>query len=398
MAAVAVSAVGRSTDNVTLVAEGTRKYGQALRELQRALWDPRLMCLDETLAACSALVLYELLECTANNMQAWASHAQGVARLMEARGPDSWSSPLAHTIFKNMRHSVVRLRSGSPELKADFALQMIHDLQSRVVSVLMKPEWQSGPWKEHVKSPDQQLYDVGIALTGILARAYTTKSISDNSTFAWERAALVQECQDLDGKLDDWFGQLSEDIPTPHYWPEFSRMETPSNNSTADIVFPVSFHFPNIYVAKLLIDYWAISIMLHSTIKLLYQSLAGVFKPNRPEHPADDQGARAKAILSPGYDAPLRKKIADPTLLKSLGKNIAQSMEYCLSNDMGILGPQWALFGLRVALQTYRYGPPSKELQWLQAIHDRISDQKGLRYSRILAASGWQDAMLNWGY
>lgn len=41
-------------------------------------------------------------------MQAWNSHAQGVTRLMEARGPDSWDSPLAQMILKIMRHAVVQ--------------------------------------------------------------------------------------------------------------------------------------------------------------------------------------------------------------------------------------------------------------------------------------------------
>ncbi|KAI4103802.1 MAG: hypothetical protein L6R37_003605, partial [Teloschistes peruensis] len=339
-----------------------------------------------------------LLECTENNMQAWNSHAQGVARLMEARGPDSWDSPLAQMIFKIMRHAVVQ--SAVIELFkviADCGPQMIHDIQKRKLSVLTEPEWQMRPWKNHVKNPDQQLYDVGIDLTRIIASTNTTKSINDSGTFALERAALIEECQNLDARLDGWFQQLNEDIPTPHYWPEFSTMGGSSDNSDPDMAFPVSFHFPNIYVAKLLTDYWAISIILHSTIKLLYQSLAGQTKAHRPEHPADDQGARARAILPPGCSIPFRKKVADPKLLKSLASNIAQSMEYFLSKDMGILGPQWALFGLRVALQTYRYGPPSKELRWLQSIHDRISDEKGLRYSRILASTSWQDAWLNQG-
>lgn len=64
----------------------------------------------------------QLLECTENNMQAWNSHAQGVTRLMEARGPDSWDSPLAQMIFKIMRHAVVQLavhRTPVPKLIVD---------------------------------------------------------------------------------------------------------------------------------------------------------------------------------------------------------------------------------------------------------------------------------------
>lgn len=64
MAAVSLSVVGRATNNNTLIVEGYRKYGQALRELQRALWNQGLMYRDETLAACNTLVLYEVSLCT----------------------------------------------------------------------------------------------------------------------------------------------------------------------------------------------------------------------------------------------------------------------------------------------------------------------------------------------
>ena len=60
LAAVSLSVVGRATNNPTLVFESSRKYGQALWELQRALWNERLIYRDETLAACMALVLYEV--------------------------------------------------------------------------------------------------------------------------------------------------------------------------------------------------------------------------------------------------------------------------------------------------------------------------------------------------
>ena len=60
MAAVSLSVVGNATSNPALSIEGSKKYGQALWELQKALWDKRLMYKDETLAACNALILYEV--------------------------------------------------------------------------------------------------------------------------------------------------------------------------------------------------------------------------------------------------------------------------------------------------------------------------------------------------
>lgn len=121
-----MSVVGRATDNQNLVIEGSRFYGKALWELQRALWDERLVYRDETLAASHALVLYEvmlwscasrrdfqvtesqkLLESPDNNLSGWVAHTQGLARLIEARGPESYDTPFANMLFSSFRHTVV---------------------------------------------------------------------------------------------------------------------------------------------------------------------------------------------------------------------------------------------------------------------------------------------------
>ena len=112
-------------------------------------------------------------------------------------------------------------------------------------------------------------------------------------------------------------------------------------------------------------------------------------RPNQPEHPADDGRAQARANFPRSHTIPPPKVAQTPGMIRSLSDNIAQSMEYCLSKDMGILGSQWALFALRAALQTYRYFPDSKELLWLQAVHDRVSDEKGVKFSRAIAARSW---------
>lgn len=50
---------GRVNNDQNLILESRRIYGQGLKDLQRALWNPKLMYKDETLAACMALGIYE---------------------------------------------------------------------------------------------------------------------------------------------------------------------------------------------------------------------------------------------------------------------------------------------------------------------------------------------------
>jgi hypothetical protein len=55
--AVSTAKVGRMNNDPVLLQQGFKLYTQGLRELQRALWDPKLMYMDETVAACIALIL-----------------------------------------------------------------------------------------------------------------------------------------------------------------------------------------------------------------------------------------------------------------------------------------------------------------------------------------------------
>lgn len=323
----------------------------------------------------------------------WISHAQGVARLVEARGPDSFDPPLAHMMFKTFRQTIVGLnRYPLPTLCSDIRVQMIQDLQGRKASVFTSPEWQSGPWKKHRKGPDQTLYDIGADLATLLADADRCKSMQDGRVLASERVALVKNCGSLESKLEAWFDQLLEDIPAPHYWAEFSNIQNPLDDAEGRKLFPVSYRFPNIFIARILMDFWAISVLLHSTTLVVYRSLTGGTNPTWPEHPADD---KRTPVLPKHRSMPPPKAIRQRNLLSSLADNIAQCMEYCLGKDMGTLGPQWALFGLRVAMQTYLYTPDYKKHQWLNNIHDRIADERGVKFSKTIATYDWETASSN---
>ena len=58
--ALSVTRRGRKAKNDDLLVQGRGFYGQALQSLQQALYDPRLMWHDDTLAACRTLMIYEV--------------------------------------------------------------------------------------------------------------------------------------------------------------------------------------------------------------------------------------------------------------------------------------------------------------------------------------------------
>ena len=109
MMAVCTAKIGRRSDDQSLIHASLKLYTQGLQELQKALWDPQQMYADETLAACMALVMYEVFECPSSGRQAYLSHQQGCSRLVKLRGPKAHDSGLGHQVFISFRlHTVSR--------------------------------------------------------------------------------------------------------------------------------------------------------------------------------------------------------------------------------------------------------------------------------------------------
>lgn len=97
--AVCISKLGRINNDLNLVRESLKFYTQGLSELQKALWDPKLMYRDETLVACMLLIIYEVAECPQNTINGWQNHMKGCAMLAQLRGPKAYGSEFGHYLF-----------------------------------------------------------------------------------------------------------------------------------------------------------------------------------------------------------------------------------------------------------------------------------------------------------
>ncbi|KAK0118358.1 hypothetical protein ONS95_012646 [Cadophora gregata] len=101
--AVCTAKLGRTHNDQALVKESLKFYVQGLWELQRALWDEKLMYRDETVAACMCLLIYEVAECPDQSIKGWVGHLKGCARLFQLRGPKMYRSEMAHRLFLTFR-------------------------------------------------------------------------------------------------------------------------------------------------------------------------------------------------------------------------------------------------------------------------------------------------------
>lgn len=374
ISALSLAVVGRARGNLALSVEGARKYGKALWELQKALWDDHLKFQDQTLAACITLVLYEIYECPAMNLTGWITHAQGMSRLVEARGPKMHRSPLAHAMYKEY-----------------CSLTMVENLAMRKASFVHEPRWSTEPWEGITKTADQRLYNLGSEVSRILEKADASKLIPDPQQLLKEKITLIAQCHDLVERFDVWYEELEAEMPSPRFWPRFSNVMRPVDKANNERVFPLSFEFANLQTAKTMLDYWTLLILLYSTILITYRTLAGssgTFESvHKPEHPADSQ--RAKAKIHPDRSRlPVLTDKYKPHNLFVLANNIAQSMEYMLSKGTGVLGSSWAFFPLKAAIQCYRYRP-GRELQWLQETIETVSTEERSRLGPVYAMANW---------
>ena len=92
MSAYLLQLVGKAKGDQAQVSRSRDLYGRSLAGLQHTLNHPVAWKSAETLAATMLCCLFELFAGTSNSLS-WMMHAAGVSKLVQARGPSSFSMP-----------------------------------------------------------------------------------------------------------------------------------------------------------------------------------------------------------------------------------------------------------------------------------------------------------------
>jgi Fungal specific transcription factor domain/Fungal Zn(2)-Cys(6) binuclear cluster domain len=309
--ALTSSRIGHDNQDDNLLAAGKKFYGKALRELQRALADPKRRHMEETLLTCSSLSLYEVFEAkTSTAVRAsptpngWLSHAAGLSRLLEARGAESYTTDKGHAIFLYSR-VLITIRAST----------------ARKACFLSEPQWLTVPWRNHPKNLQHKFIDIMVFLPVIMETYDNLESnISlDGDQRHSERRSLLAMCTRASEQLQTWYCQLCADTGGRPLW-NISTSDDPS------YPFPLLFSFDELILGYTIMFYWTCSMLIHGTMRklqsLLYKNFTGF-----------------------GNEESLPDYI-NPELY---ALNIAQSMPYFLHPDMGALGPNLVLFPLGMA-------------------------------------------------
>lgn len=109
VAALFTARVGRKKNDSNLVQRSRDMYGNSLSLIQQAINSPTTRFSDETLAACMALLYYELTEQPESGRAAMLTHGKGAMALLLQRGTDACASPLGHSLFITLRAQSVSL-------------------------------------------------------------------------------------------------------------------------------------------------------------------------------------------------------------------------------------------------------------------------------------------------
>ncbi|KAH0834520.1 hypothetical protein FOPE_03713 [Fonsecaea pedrosoi] len=296
-----------------------------------------------------------------------------MARLVELRGPESHMTGSSHRLFLGFRSTAIT-----------------HALATRKSIFLARPDWLTVPWKIHPKSDLDRLQDIMAQIATLLEKAERLRTASTTTTATAaaaaavpERTALVQQGWTFHSQLHTWYQRLVRKHTGcgALYWerPVSARFHLPIPS-----VFTTSLQFPTFEIARLHLSYWTMLLLLRTSILSL--SL-------RESYPSDTDTDAAPTPPSP----PPPSEVPDlPD--HDLATMICKSMDFFLSDDARIMGPQNVFFALRVATHVFSRaattaGTPHHHLrivEWCHAVFDELH-RRGYSLGRILAACPWDE-------
>lgn len=257
---------------------------------------------------------------------------------------------------------------------------MIQCIQYRKSTFLGNPEWLTLPWIETGKDIYHQLYEKGFTLAALLEGIDNARSKNENPSIS-ALSEYLEGLFSLDEEMSHWYNELLKESPSPLYWHTQSTSHSWYLEGAVEPRETQPFAFHTIRLANITITYWGLRLILSNTIALACHH---IFSMNTP--------ASALSASSTLSQATERLQTMSLQLLEShtgthsleIATNIIYSMPYCLNENMGLMGAQKSLFGLRAALFVLqRY--PGDELKWCQAMYQELSSKKGLGYAREIA-------------
>lgn len=328
---------GKAKGDAAQISRSRDLYGRSLSGLQRALNHPVAWKSAETLATTMLCCLFELFAGTLNPLS-WMMHATGVAKLVQARGPASFSTPFERASLSCFRPLII-MRSLFAGEACWLAQPKWQNLSSRLSdSAMDEGEGAQGaqgalettcsppapPWIEF-----QDGYYVLLAkIPLILSRGYSMREERRHGITPGpgQVKLLAEQAGRLRSEFCVWHeGAVSGGGVT-------QPVEVPSTDPTSP--FATVLVFSNPWIGSVEVTSWATMLILQEALNQCYEA---------EDRPYDEDN-------------------------KKLARNILRATEYV---GRGIMGPYRISYALRIA---YDFVDPPLRM-WILSVAGRYSTQ-----------------------
>jgi hypothetical protein len=173
--------------------QGAQAYGESLVQLNVMLRDHEIAARSDAAPPASLLLaLYEQFNCFSFNKpsakaMSWIAHTEGIASLIQMRGPE------AHTSADTLN----LLRISRPS-------QLQYSLAFHRTSPFSSEQWCTIPWRNLPKTEKDLLYDILFQIPGVLEKLDLSRSQNLKQSYVM----LMAELLEIHSKLQLWFEGL----------------------------------------------------------------------------------------------------------------------------------------------------------------------------------------------
>lgn len=240
---------------------------------------------------------------------------------------------------------------------------------------LSDPEWIERPWKLLPKTPYDELIDVLFDYHAALQQSVKICHETNPTVLQTGLGKIIAKCLGVETAMRELYANFDKSASGLLYWPELSKLESRLDDTQSGRVFPISFHFPAFFVAQVVITYWAGLMAVHHLLMSVYSKLAEIEWSTASL--ASFTNSHPLSISA--YNSPSSRRSSEHTNeWITMVKNICQSVEYFLQEQMGISGPLAIiahLLGCRRNLKDLPGNCWSREISWLTDLIERIQQK-----------------------
>ncbi|OJD13437.1 hypothetical protein AJ78_06110 [Emergomyces pasteurianus Ep9510] len=240
MLAICLSTAGRTGNNKWEKEEGLRYYMESLSEMSAALANRTR---GNIITLCVMSRLYSLYEvffgqddqdriAQARN---WRNHINGELAIMTSQPPETYTSGYLHQFFVDGR---LHLTTSA--------------VQARKKIILSNPEWKTVPWSEIPKTPKDFLLDILVEIPTLLENLDIMRACPDPEIQKLQQYELLHACWELESEVTRWRFELGITDMTYSLDAEQS-----------------SFSFDYLAASHIMCLYWAICIIIYSSLRIL---------------------------------------------------------------------------------------------------------------------------------